>query len=320
LSLDWELTRIALQALEGYRGSIVVISLATGDILTAVSDQVTLEREGWAAFYQAREPASIMKLLTVTAAMRAGIGVDEKLAQMTCRGAERYQGGILYCTYRAGPLEGLNRAMAISCNIAFANLGILVGRRAMIEELRRYGFDRPDTEGFRYGEILNRSGNQLQLANLSIGLNETSLTPLHGALIAAAFGNDGILPEPRLLFASDGWLGLSPLELPLSEACKVIDSAWIPQMLAAMDAVVKRGTAYGISVPAFPVAMKTGTGRNRNMGFHTNYIGIGPMPDPVISFCIRVTNQPTSSRVRRATLRVARSLFESLSQKRYLLP
>lgn len=320
LGLDWDLSRVAAQALEGYRGSIVIVAIESGDILTAVSDPDTLERDGWAAFTQRREPASIMKLLTLTASLRAGLKVDTEVSQMSCLGAERYGRGILYCPYRAGPLKGLNYAMAISCNIAFADLGVLVGRQGILDELKRYAFDHPPGEGVAYGEILEKLGDKLQLANLSIGLDATSITPVHAALVAAVYGNNGIMPEPRLLSSSDGWLGLSPVKLPGKEGRRVIDKGWIPLIISSMRAVTEQGTAYGITSPDFPLAMKTGTGRNRNMSFHTNYIGIGPMPHPRISFCIRITDQATSGRVRRATLRVARRLFDELSRKTYLLP
>ena len=320
LSLDLELSKMALSALDGFRGSIVILSAETGDVLVAVSDRRTVEKEGLAAFSQAREPASISKLITTTAAIRSGLNVDAEVSQMSCQGAERYRGGILYCSYRAGPLEGLDHALAISCNIAFANLGILVGRQGMLDELALYGFDRPSSAGFHFGKVLERTGNELQLADLSIGLEATSVTPLHAALIASVYGNQGFMPEPRILVATDGWLGISPVSLPIEAGREVIDAAWLPLLLSAMEAVTERGTAHGISEPGFEVAMKTGTGRNKNLGFHTNYIGIGPMPDPSISFCIRITNQITSGRVRRATLKVARRLFNELSQRTYLLP
>jgi hypothetical protein len=320
LSVDMELSELALEALEGYRGSIVLVSTGTGDILAAVSDRNTNREFEMAALGQQKEPASISKLITATAAARAGLNADDLISQMSCHGAVRYRGGILYCPYRAGPLEGLNRAMAISCNIAFANLGVLVGRSAMLDELRLYGFDRLSSSDIQFGRTVVPHGNELQLANLSIGLEATSITPIHAALMAAVFGNQGVMPEPRLLTASDGLLGLSPLPIPPDEGHQVIDPSWLPSVLASMKAVTQpEGTAYGVSPPGFPLAMKTGTGRDKNQGFHTNYIGIGPMPNPKISFCIRITDQATSARVRRATRRVARRLFEALSKGPELL-
>ena len=60
---------------------------------------------------------------------------------MRCRGHERYAGELLYCPSIAGRLRGLDRAMAVSCNVAFANLGVRVGRDRLLAEFQRYGFD-----------------------------------------------------------------------------------------------------------------------------------------------------------------------------------
>ena len=82
----------------------------------------------------------------------------------------------------------------------------------------------------------------------------------------------------------------------------------------AMREVTESGTARGMSENGFPVAMKTGTGRTAGTGYVTNYIGYGPLPDTRISFCIRITHQSTSSRVRRATRAVLAGFLERLSE------
>ena len=87
---------------------------------------------------------------------------------MECTGAHKYRGGILYCSYRAGSLQGLNQAMALSCNIAFANLGIQVGRQALLAELQAFGFGRPPQEGIHFGQVIQPQGDERQLADLSI--------------------------------------------------------------------------------------------------------------------------------------------------------
>ena len=96
---------------------------------------------GTPAFDQQREPASIQKLITATAAMRAGLDPDAEIARMTCGGSRATGAGSLWCPYPGGRLAGLGHALAISCNVAFANLGLRIGRAALLGELRRFGFD-----------------------------------------------------------------------------------------------------------------------------------------------------------------------------------
>ncbi|MEM8932569.1 MAG: penicillin-binding transpeptidase domain-containing protein, partial [Acidobacteriota bacterium] len=123
LALDLGLTRAAARAFGRFRGSIVLVDPRTGEILTAISDRRTHARtDGTPAFEQVREPASIAKLITTAAYLRAGQDPDHRLRRMRCRGHVFYDDQPVYCPYIAGPLRGLDRAMAVSCNVAFAEL------------------------------------------------------------------------------------------------------------------------------------------------------------------------------------------------------
>ncbi len=314
LTLDLELSEAAYKAFGRYRGSIVIVDPGTGEILAAVSDRRTYRHGGTPAFDQLREPASIAKLITTTAAMRAGYEPDAEMRRMRCRGHESYSGKRLYCPSIAGRLRSLDRALAVSCNVAFANLGVRVGRQGLIEEFRRYGFDSPRGL-FRGGRILQPRGDDRQLADLSIGLEASEITPLHAALLAAVMANDGVMPEPTLVTAEDGRLGLHPRPLATGNGRRVIDSEWVPEVVGAMETVVRRGTAQRVWPPAnFPVAMKTGTASDPRYGFHVNYIGIGPMPDARLAFCVRITDRPTSAKVRYAAQQVTYQLLRNLGR------
>ena len=314
LTLDLELSEAAFKAFGRYRGSIVLVAPHTGEILAAVSDRRTWRQGGTPAFEQLREPASIAKLITATASWRAGIDADAALAKMRCRGHESYSGKLLYCPSIVGRLRGLDRALATSCNVAFANLGVRVGRRGMIEEFRRYGFDRFDRP-FGGSRIVQAEGDDRQLADLSIGLEASAITPLHAALLASVMAADGVMPVPTIVAAEDGRLGLHPRPLPIQPGQQVIDRRWVPELVDAMEAVVRRGTAQRVWPPRnFPVAMKTGTASDPRYGFHVNYIGIGPMPAARLAFCVRITDQRTSAKVRYAAQQVTHRLLRNLGK------
>ncbi len=314
LTLDLELSRAAYDAFGRYRGSIVILEPATGEVLAAVSDRRTWREGGTPAFEQLREPASIAKLITATAAWRAGYEPDAELARMRCRGHERYAGKLLYCPSIVGRLRGLDRALALSCNVAFANLGVRVGRERLLEEFRRYGFG-PRRGVVTGARILQAHGDDRQLADLAIGLEDLEITPLHAALLAAAVANDGVMPEPTLIAAEDGRLGLHPRALPAAAGRRVIDRRWVPEIVAAMRAVVRSGTAQRVwPPPGFPVAMKTGTASHPQHGFHVNYIGLGPLPEPRLAFCVRITDRPTSAKVRYAAQQVTHRLLRNLGR------
>lgn len=315
LSLDLDLARLAQSALLGRRGSVVLLDPQTGAVLAAVSDPRSATAGGTPAFEERREPASISKLITTAAALRAGLDPDAAIARMTCTGSHRYEGGTLWCSHRAGRLQGLDQALAMSCNIAFANLGLLVGRERLLEELRLWGFDGGTLGLGPAGRILAPAGSERQLADLSIGLEATDLTPLHAALLAAVIGNQGRMPQPFLLEAAQGPLGLEPRPFDRPPPREVIDPAWLGVLSRAMQAVVAYGTAAGLAPESFPVAMKTGTGATWHLGYHANHIGLGPWPDPRVAFCVRVTHEPSSGRVTRAARQVVGALLEGFAER-----
>ena len=317
LSTDFDLSATALEALGAERGSIVLIDLATGEVRAAVTDARTRAASGGTpAFEQAREPASIAKIMTAAAALRAGHDADAEVRGMVCNGSQRYDGGVLWCSTPGGPLTGgLKQAFAISCNIAFANLAVEVGWPAMVDELHRWGFDRPRDEVPGAGRVLKTSGTQRELASLGIGLDLTEITPLHAARLGSVLAR-GEMAEPALLSADDGALGLTPRPLAHPAARRILEPAWVPLLQRALEGVVEEGgTAEGVAPDTFPVEMKTGTASTPGLGYHVNYVGVGPMPHPKIAFAVRITNQPTSHRVRDAAQDVLANLLQALGRR-----
>jgi peptidoglycan glycosyltransferase len=315
LSLDAGLSRESLAALGGRRGTIVLLDVATGAVRVAASDARTRAAHASPLTDERREPASIAKLVTTAAALRAGLDPDTEIAAMTCRGVAHYQGGPLWCSFPAGRLAGLAHAMGVSCNVAFANLAVRLGWAPMIEEFRRWGFDASGTPWA--GHVLQTAGTERRLASLGIGLDATDITPLHGALLGAVLAR-GTMPAPRYVDAEDGWLGLSPRPLPSPTANerRVLPDEWLPTFRRAVEAVTgPGGTAADATPPAFPVAMKTGTASAIGVGYHVNYVGAGPLPDPRLAFCVRVTHQPTSPAVNREARVVLRQVLETVSRR-----
>ena len=322
LSIDLELSRTALEALGENRGSIVLVKPGTGEILAAVSDEQTVKAGGEGAspaFEQMLEPASILKLVTITAAYRSGLNPDEEIRGKKCRGAKRYSGKFLYCPAAQGELYGLDHALAVSCNTSFADLGVAVGWEKMLAELRLFGFDSQKENPFPFGRIIIDRGDDRALADLAIGLENTRITPVHAAFIAAVFAADGTWVNPELISARDGFTGLCPVAMErvrgISGGVRILNEGWLPAIRNAMWAVTRYGgTAAFIAPIGFQVYMKTGTGGNARDGFHINYIGYSPGDRRGIAFCVRVTGKRTSSRIRRAGYAVNKELLIRLKR------
>jgi peptidoglycan glycosyltransferase len=320
LTLDLSLSRLAASALEGQRGTIVLVEPRTGALLAAVSDPETLRREGPAAFTQRREPASIAKILTAAAAYRAGLDVDAEIARMTCTGVARYAGQALWCASPAGPLAGLDHAMAVSCNVAFADLGVRLGREALVDEFRLWGFDEGAAFFGSAGRIHTVPQRPRQIAALSVGLDVVDITPLHAAYLAAILANDGSLATPPGFAAASGPLGLPPAQLRADMPEPILVGHALTAIRRSMRAVAEYGTGAGLAPGALELAMKTGTAAEWRRGYHVNYIGYAPGgSEPLVAFCVRITHRPSSRAANRAAREAARSLLASIDQRRPLL-
>ncbi len=316
LSLDVEWTRRARRALGRERGSIVILDARTGEVVVAISDERTMEREGAAVVLeQRREPASIAKLITSSAVLRAGLDIDREISSQVCRGSVEVEDGHLYCPVVSGRNRSLAQALARSCNSTFAELGLGLGRERMVAEYERYGFGQlgARTHDAWQGSLLAPIDRRRELAELSVGLNFVEITPMHAAVMAATFA-EGLLFQPRWVSATDGVTGRSPRVLGRPDAKRIHDPDWLPELQQAMGAVASYGTVAGVAPKTFPVAMKTGTASEAANGFHVNYIGIAPWPDPRYSFSLRLTHHRTSKRVRRAAYNATYRLLDALSE------
>ena len=327
LTIDRVWSEAADMALGREEGAIAIVEIPSGAVLAAVTNRSESRRwrSNGDSILDPREPASIAKLITTTAAMRAGFDPDREIADMTCRGSVLMDGQRLYCSSINGRLEGLADAMASSCNVAFARLATEVGDRALVEEYERYGF----VIGGRNGGPVPRNAVGVvheyrqpgkQLGDLSIGLDEASITPLGAALFAATLA-DGRRREANFVLQADGLLGISP-RTPVGErprqSVRVLDPSWLPALHESMRAVVAPGgTANRVAPKRLRVAMKTGTARDPDKPFHVNYVGFFPSDEnrpPRYAFAVRVTGQPTSRRVRRAGYAVTSRLLRALDR------
>lgn len=154
--------------------------------------------------------------------------------------------------------------------------------------------------------------DQLEFARAAAGFWHTSLSPLHGALLAATIANGGEMPAPRLIaraVAADG----RPLPLPRRASRRVVDQAVALEVGRMMELTTSMGTARsgfhdrrGRRYLPVEVAGKTGTLFYRGQpqdpeppaavlptGGHLGYswfVGFAPAQRPRIAFAVAIGN------------------------------
>jgi cell division protein FtsI/penicillin-binding protein 2 len=213
------------------------------------------------------EPGSVMKAFTVAAALDAGAittsdtFVDDNNLQV---GAVRIQNADRYDhPWGHGPLTARD-VLALSNNVGAAKIGLTLGRAALYDAFRRYGFGSPtgiELADEAAGVIWdpdgpNASGDLTAAQNaFGQGLSLTAVQLLAGY---ASFANGGLLVTPHVV---EGWTdpdgSYHPAEQPPAE--RIMREATATTLADLLTNAVDDGIAKGASLAGYTVAGKTGT-------------------------------------------------------------
>lgn len=288
LTVRADLQRIASQQLGEREGSVVALDPRTGSILAMVSyptydpnalanhdtnaaadvarfldaspDKPRLSRAYQDRFF----PGSTFKVVTATAALTSGAITTDEPSYPT-RSSYTPPGTTRPIRNFGGSSCGgaLFAVLRVSCNTAFAQMGVDTGPEAMVATAEAFGFNKDVpidlTRPARSNFPTDFERNVPALAQSAIGQNDVAATPLQMALVAAAVANDGTVMTPHVLAEvrdTDGNIVDSYEPKVWSTA---MDRGTSALMRDAMIGVVERGTAGRLKVPGFVVAGKTGT-------------------------------------------------------------
>ncbi len=319
LTVDPAVQETAMAGLEGVTGAVVALDPSTGAILgmastptydpNQLSSHQPAEIREYAAQLEGLEidprinraidarysPGSIFKVVVSAAALASGEYTPETVVAApwelvlpgTSTPLENFGGSACDPSGQQSLLD----ALTVSCNTAFAQLGIDLGEQQVRDMAEAFGitgegFDVPLTvEPSTLGEI----ENDAQLGVSSIGQQDVQLTPLQAAMIASAVANDGTLMSPYLVDqvrAPDLSVidQTDPEELSEPVSAEVADG-----LTEMMVSVVEDGSGRRAQIPGVPVAGKTGTAENAGPD-HNWFIGFAPADDPQIAVAVFVAN------------------------------
>jgi peptidoglycan glycosyltransferase len=186
----------------------------------------------------------------------------------------------------------LRRALEVSCNTTFAQLGLELGAGALIAQAERFGLNRePDFQLPAARSEIPGKLDPPQTAQSAIGQRDVRVTPLQMAMIAGGIGNEGVLMTPRVVRQVQDFAG-RPVQ---SFDAKALTQAISPRSAAVlrdmMVGVVARGTGRAAAIPGVTVAGKTGTaesapGRPPTVWF----VGFAPAENPRVAVAVVVEN------------------------------
>ena len=290
LTLDLSYERAAHNALGRYSGAMVALDPRTGAVLALVNHPGKNDGGG-SVHARLFEPGSIVKMLTLVAALDVGLDLDS-LFPLNCTGNMTLDRRVFYDWRKHGTVEDLEQATALSCNLVFAAIGLELGQARLDDTLRRFGFDAspPSADlALSMGRTLpaDPDAPRLGLANRAVGLESVTMTPLHVAVVAAAFARDGTAMRPHLV-ASRTALGSSSPYM-VTEVTTLL-TATSPETARRVGAMMRHvvtdpsGTGRRAAIPGLDFIMKTGTAGERTPGLNSVIFGYAPADNPVVAF------------------------------------
>jgi len=226
-------------------------------------------------------PGSVMKVVVSAAALENGATLDTQLV-----GGSGYQApGTTHVIHNAPGVNcpdsiTLFQALTVSCNTAFARLGVELGSKKLTDTATRFGFyqsqltvGRLDGKGIAagppvaegvLGKLTTSSGgdDKPTIAQSSIGQQNVKITPMQGAMMAAAVANGGKQMRPYVvqqLLGADTTSFYVADPKPLQQSCDPRIASQLQQM---MISVVQNGTgkqARISDIAGVQVGGKTGT-------------------------------------------------------------
>ena len=331
LTLNHTLQQVAYNALGSYQGAVVVMNPQTGAVLASVSkpdfNPNTVDSD-WEilvndsanssllnrATQGAYPPGSIFKVVDALAYLREHGTIDG--FQYTCNGKITVDGHTIPCF--GGEVHGtedFTTAFAESCNTAFTQMGLDLGKTALTSAAESLLFNAKLPVALDYNkskfDLGENPGNPL-LMQTSIGQGNTLVSPMHMVLITSAIANKGKLMEPYYIDHVETASGRT-VETTKPKVYKELMTESEAQVLKNLMAeVVTRGTGTQLSGETYSAAGKTGSaeyyGSDGSIKTHSWFIGFSNVENPDLAVAVIAEGAGTGSKV---AVPVAHEIFNA---------
>jgi cell division protein FtsI/penicillin-binding protein 2 len=290
-------------------GSVIIVQPATGKILAmcgapdfdsnAYGSVSSINVFNNPAIFNAYEPGSIFKPLTMAAAIDAGAVTPT--TTFTDTGSVLVDGWPKPIGNAEGKVYGtVDMTQVLEDSI---NTGMIFSMRAMgmetfVRYVKAFGFG-------EYTEIELETENAGTIASLDIGAEIYSatasfgqgitVTPLQIAMAYAAIANGGVLKSPRIIDEiqyADGTVD----KRATRDIAQVIDPKTARTVAAMLVSVIEHGHGKRAGVPGYYIGGKTGTAqvaKTDGIGYEQDntigsFAGFGPVEDPKFAMVVRI--------------------------------
>jgi len=315
--LQAQVENILDQSLSKYgaaNGTIIVMDPRNGDIL-AMATTPRMDLNNYTNYFllydngsqynpsigTAYEPGSVLKILTMAAALDTGT-VQPQTTFIDTGSID--VGGITIHNWDRQPWgqQDMTGCLQHSLNVCMAWVSTQMGPQSFYGYMERFGLGHPtgiDLAGEAMGRL--KVPGDTDWYNVDLGTNAfgqgVTVTPLQMLMSASAIANDGRMVTPHVLYSMlrDG----HQYNVPSQYAGSPIRSE-TAHTLTQMLAVSLEGESSSALVPGYRVAGKTGTAQiPTDYGYdetqtNASFIGWGPVDDPQFMVYIWLQKPSTS--------------------------
>ncbi|MDV0439862.1 peptidoglycan D,D-transpeptidase FtsI family protein [Xanthomonas sacchari] len=298
--LAYKELRNALVENKAAGGSIVIMDVATGEILAMVNlptynpnavNGVNPDVRRNRAVTDLVEPGSTMKPLTISTALKAGVVTKDTLID-TNPGYMSVGRFTIKDVPRNNGVLTVTGVITRSSNIGAAKIAAKLPDQTFYDQVHSYGYGSSPHSGFPgesagvFPSPARWSGSSKTTMSYGYGL---SVTPLQIARAYCALGNGGRLVTPTFVKGQH------------EDSKQVLDPAISKEVVAMMETVVTQGGAKGAAILGYHVAGKTGTARKAGPGgyerghYNALFAGLVPASNPRFATVI-VINDPQGAK------------------------
>lgn len=296
-------------ASRGLTGAIVVLDPRTGAVLAKASSPTFDNTDAEAALAASEDdsslydrttqalytPGSTFKTVTLAAALETGATTLETSYDAP---AEMEFGGAPVTNVHDTNFGtvSLERAFAVSANVAFAQVATEVGADTLVQYARAFGYGQSLGQDFTTTPSVMPEPDEMTEWELAwagagqpVGQGHEpgpQTTVMQNAVIAAAIANGGIALNPYLvaqILAPDGTVISQTESRSLGQAVSADTAA---QVKEAMLEVVESGSGRAARVSGVKVAGKTGTAEVGGSSTNSTFIGFAPYDTPTVAVSI----------------------------------
>ena len=308
LTIDHDLQKLAHELLGSRNGAVVAFDPKTGEILVLVSkpdfdtNAESMEKS-WKAMIESQQapflpratqglyaPGSTYKIVTSAAVIENrldGIKFNDK-GVITIDGKK-----ISNSKGKANGEIDLQKALAVSSNVVFAQLGVKLGQEKLIEMSNRvcFGSDIPFDIPVSKSLFPYQKMEQNDMAAIAMGQGKILVSPLHMAMITSGIANDGVIMKPFLVSSIVSSDGKRVKTTKPDEFRKIMEQSVANRVKKMMQEVVESGTGKKAAISGINVAGKTGTAENELTAQtknkeHAWFVGFAPVENPQIAVTV----------------------------------